>query len=65
MLAAGASEMSEQFRAIGLHGALILVPVSLAITAFAMFFAALRFPVDARAMTQEMASSHAPGAAPA
>jgi MFS family permease len=65
MLAAGASEMSEQFRAIGLHGALILVPISLAITAFAMFFAALCFPVDARAMTAEMVGSPAHGAVPA
>lgn len=54
MAAAGATEMTEQFRAIGLHDALVLVPISLLITAIAIFFAARTFPADARAMSEGM-----------
>ncbi|EMS95619.1 major facilitator family transporter [Agrobacterium tumefaciens str. Cherry 2E-2-2] len=52
MLAAGATEMTGQFKAAGLHGAFILVPVSLAITAIGIFLAARTFPQDARSMRE-------------
>jgi len=50
MAAAGATAMTEEFKAIGLHDALKLVPVSLLVTAIAIFLAARTFPADARAM---------------
>lgn len=56
MAAAGATEMTEQFKAVGLHGAMILVPVSLAITAVAIFLAVRTFPSDARAMSAGLAA---------
>ncbi|QCI64806.1 spinster family MFS transporter [Phreatobacter stygius] len=67
MTAAGASAMTEQFKAVGLHGAMSLVPVSLFVTALMMFLAARRFPVDAKAMRDGMATSGplVTGAAPA
>lgn len=54
MVAEGATELNEFHRAAGLHGAFILVPISLAITAVAIFFASRTFPADARAMSQSM-----------
>ncbi len=55
MLAEGATTLTEAHKAIGLHGAMILVPISLAITAIAIFLAALTFPADARSMNEAMA----------
>jgi len=55
MAAAGAPEMTEQFKAVGLHGAMILIPISLVVTAVAIFLAARSFPADARAMAQGLA----------
>ncbi|WP_202618595.1 MULTISPECIES: MFS transporter [unclassified Ensifer] len=49
MAEAGGTEMAEQFRAIGLHRAMILVPVSLLAAAAALWLAARSFPADARA----------------
>jgi hypothetical protein len=57
MAAAGASEMTEQFKAIGLHDAMALVPAFLLATAIAILFAARRFPLDAKAMLAGMRSS--------
>lgn len=54
MTAAGATEMTEEFKAIGLHGAMILVPISLLVTALAAFIAARKFPDDARAMSADL-----------
>ncbi|EBU7498201.1 MFS transporter, partial [Salmonella enterica subsp. enterica serovar Typhi] len=59
MTAAGATELTEAHKAAGLHGAFILVPISLAITAVAIVIAARTFPQDARAMTQRIAASAA------
>ncbi len=56
MAAAGAVEMTEQFKAVGLHGAMILVPASLLVTAVAIFMATRSFPADARAMSEGMAA---------
>lgn len=55
MVAEGATELNDFHRAAGLHGAFILVPISLAVTAIAMFIASRTFPADARAMTDKMA----------
>lgn len=48
MRAAGASEMSEAFRAIGLHASLFIVPAMLLVTAVLIVLSALRFPYDSR-----------------
>jgi len=55
MTAAGAQEMSEQFKAIGLHDAMFLVPVMLLLTAVFLFLAARSFNRDAAAMERDMA----------
>ena len=46
MQAAGAAEMSEAFRAAGLHASLFIVPAMLLITAVLIGVSALRFPQD-------------------
>ena len=46
MTEAGATEMSETFRAIGLHASLFIVPAMLLITALLVVLSALRFPHD-------------------
>ena len=57
MVAAGATEMTEQFKAIGLHDAMYAIPVSLLLTAAAMFVAARTFVSDARTMKDGMNAS--------
>ncbi|WP_263145480.1 MFS transporter [Pseudomonas sp. RIT-PI-AD] len=54
MLAAGALEMNESFKAVGLHNAMYLIPVALFLTTLALFQAARRFSHDARAMQADM-----------
>lgn len=54
MLAEGATAMSDANRAAGLHGAFLLVSVSLAIASVALFIASRTFPADARRMTERM-----------
>ncbi len=61
MLAAGASEMAEAFRAEGLHGAMYLIPGSLLLTMVFLFMASRTFCADAKRMTAGMAAD-APGA---
>lgn len=63
MVAAGASAMEESFKAAGLHGAMILVPVTLFATAIFVALAARGFPDDARAMEQRLAEPAAADAA--
>lgn len=48
MKAAGAHQMSEAFRAIGLHASLFIVPAMLLVTAVLIVLAALRFPYDSK-----------------
>lgn len=55
MLASGATEMSEVFRARGLHAALYLVPVGLLLTAFFIFMASRHFVRDAANMQRQPA----------
>jgi MFS family permease len=50
MLSAGATEMTEAFRAVGLHDALYLVPVAFLLTMLALFQASRSFVSDAESM---------------
>jgi hypothetical protein len=59
MTAAGASEMTEQFKAIGLHDAMLVVPVTLLLTGLAFVVASRTFSSDAAAMRRDMAASGA------
>lgn len=55
MVAAGASQMTDQFRAVGLHDAMILIPVTLLLTGIAVWLANRSFATDHANMTREMA----------
>ena len=50
MVAAGASEMNEAYKAIGLHDAMLLIPVALFCTLLALLQAARCFQRDAQSM---------------
>lgn len=52
MLAAGVSDMSEAFRAVGLHSALYLVPVAMGLTGVFLLIAISTFKNDAQKMAQ-------------
>lgn len=52
MLAAGASEMTEAFKAVGLHDAMLLIPVALLLTLLALLQAARCFQTDAVRMRE-------------
>jgi MFS family permease len=52
MLLAGAREMNEAFRAIGLHDALYLVPLAMGLTGVFLLIAMRTFRVDAQKMAQ-------------
>jgi MFS family permease len=55
MTAAGATELTPEFKAIGLHDALYLIPVMFLITGIAMFLAARSFKKDAENMQRDLA----------
>ena len=55
MAAAGAAQMTDQFRGIGLREALIVVPVALFVTGLAMLLATRTISKDAAAMRGEAA----------
>lgn len=55
MHAAGASEMNEAFKAVGLHDAMILIPVALFLTLLALLQAARCFQRDALRMREGLA----------
>jgi MFS family permease len=57
MLAAGATEMNETFKAVGLHGAMYLIPVALLLTMLALLQASRCFVRDAARMQQGMAEA--------
>lgn len=57
MQAAGASEMSETFKAVGLHDAMILIPVALSLTLLALLQAARCFQRDALRMREGLAAA--------
>ncbi|WP_417312054.1 spinster family MFS transporter [Ectopseudomonas khazarica] len=52
MQAAGASEMTEAFKAVGLHDAMLLIPVALLLTLLALLQAARCFQTDAVRMRE-------------
>lgn len=54
MLAAGAREMNETFKAVGLHNAMLLIPVALLLTMVALLQASRCFVADAAKMQQGM-----------
>ncbi|ARU89307.1 MFS transporter [Pseudomonas sp. M30-35] len=54
MLAAGASEMTEAFKAVGLHDAMYLIPVALFLTMLALIQASRCFAADAQRMQHKM-----------
>ncbi|TGK01062.1 MFS transporter [Leptospira semungkisensis] len=56
MLQAGTSEMSEQFKAIGLHDSLYLIPITVFLTSIFVFLASKSFSSDAAKMKQDMVS---------
>jgi MFS family permease len=57
MAAAGATEMTDAFRAVGLHDAMFLIPVTLLLTAVFVFLASRSFAADARRMQGRLAES--------
>lgn len=57
MQAAGASEMNEAFKAVGLHDAMILIPVALFLTLLALLQAARCFQRDALRMREGLAAA--------
>lgn len=54
MHAAGADEMTETFKAVGLHDAMLLIPVALLLTLLALLQAARCFQQDAQRMRASM-----------
>ena len=54
MEAAGAAELTEAFRAVGLHGAMYLVPVTILMTAVLVVAASITFKKDHAAMLERM-----------
>ncbi|EPG73629.1 transporter, major facilitator family protein [Leptospira fainei serovar Hurstbridge str. BUT 6] len=56
MVRAGAIEITEQFKAVGLHDSLYLIPVMVFATAAFVFLASRSFPEDAANMKREMSS---------
>jgi MFS family permease len=54
MLAAGATEMNEAFKAVGLHNAMYLIPVALLLTMLALLQASRCFVEDAAKMQRGM-----------
>lgn len=54
MTAGGAFEMTDAFRAVGLHDAMYLIPVALALTAVFVFLASRSFDADAARMERQL-----------
>ncbi|MFJ4144297.1 spinster family MFS transporter [Pseudomonas sp. NPDC089734] len=57
MLEAGAGQMSEGFKAVGLHDAMYLIPVALGLTLLFLLQASRCFGRDAKRMTERMAGT--------
>lgn len=55
MAAAGGREMTDAFRAVGLHDAMYLIPVALLVTAVFVFLASRSFAADSRRMQERLA----------
>jgi MFS family permease len=61
MTAAGVDQMTEAFKAIGLHDAMYLIPVALLLTMVFLFLASRCFVRDAKRMKEGMSVAVAPG----
>jgi hypothetical protein len=61
MLAAGAEQMTEAFKAVGLHDAMYLIPVALFLTMVFLFLASRCFARDAKRMKDGMSAQVEPG----
>ena len=64
MEAAGATALTPDFRAVGLHDAFVLIPVMFLITGVAMFLASTTFAKDAEKMRGDLLGSGGTGAEP-
>lgn len=56
----GATVMTEEFKAVGLHDAMFLIPVTLLLTSFFIFLASRSFAADARRMQEGLAAKASP-----
>ncbi len=54
MAAAGGREMTDAFRAVGLHDAMYLIPVALLVTAVFVFLASRSFAADTARMQERL-----------
>jgi hypothetical protein len=61
MLAAGAAQMTEAFKAVGLHDAMYLIPVALFLTMVFLFLASRCFVRDAKRMKDGLVAVVEPG----
>ena len=61
MLAAGAGQMTEAFKAVGLHDAMYLIPVALFFTMVFLFMASRCFVRDAKRMKDGLVAVVEPG----
>ena len=57
MLAAGASEMTEAYKAVGLHAAMLMIPAAFVLTMLALLQASRCFVRDAERMQSDMQES--------
>ena len=63
MYAAGAGQMTEAFKAVGLHDAMYLIPVALLLTMLFLFLASRCFVRDAQRMKDGLVPGAPTGAA--
>ena len=63
MLSAGAEQMTEAFKAVGLHDAMYLIPVALFFTMVFLFLASRCFVRDAKRMKEGLVAVVEPGGA--
>ncbi|HEX8539062.1 MAG TPA: MFS transporter, partial [Cystobacter sp.] len=61
MREAGAGEVTESFKAMGLHSAMFLIPVMLLLTSLFIYLASRSFVADARRMREALAREDAEG----
>lgn len=63
MYAAGTEQMTEAFKAVGLHDAMYLIPVALFLTMLFLFQASRCFVKDAKRMKEGLVAEAVPGPA--
>jgi len=62
MYAAGAEQMTEAYKAVGLHDAMYLIPVALFLTMLFLFQASRTFVRDATRMKEGLVAVEVPAA---